>query len=39
MAYDQKPGCIHPGDPDGCIGTFMVITAAVLAAFLLRRRH
>jgi hypothetical protein len=28
---DQKPGCIHPGDPEGCIGTFMVIVAAALA--------
>jgi hypothetical protein len=38
MSYEQKPGCIHPGDPDGCIGTFMVIILAVAAAILLLRR-
>lgn len=29
---DQKPGCIHPGDPEGCIGGFMFWVAFVLAA-------
>lgn len=30
---DQKPGCIHPGDPQGCIGGFMLLT---ILAFLLQ---
>jgi hypothetical protein len=32
MTTDQKPGCIHPGDPEGCIGTFMTILAIVVLA-------
>jgi hypothetical protein len=29
---DQKPGCIHPGDPEGCIGGFMYLTALIILA-------
>jgi hypothetical protein len=34
---DQKPGCIHPGDPEGCIGGFMTLTLTVVLALLLDR--
>jgi len=34
---DQKPGCIHPGDPEGCIGSFMVLGGLVLAVVAIVR--
>ena len=27
---DQKPGCIHPRDPEGCLGTFATIVVTVI---------
>lgn len=32
---EQKPGCIHPGDPEGCIGSFMVILGLIVIAILI----
>jgi hypothetical protein len=36
---DQKPGCIHPDDPQGCIGTFMVMVVLAVIGVLVRRKQ
>jgi hypothetical protein len=33
---DQKPGCIHPGDPDGCIGTLILLATIALLVWVVR---
>jgi hypothetical protein len=35
MTSDQKPGCIHPGDPEGCIGGFMFYMLAIVLVVVL----
>jgi uncharacterized protein (TIGR03382 family) len=36
---DDKPGCIHPGDPEGCMNNTICVALLVVAvAALLWRR-